>query len=93
MVCALCSLIHNATSLLRRAAHLHGFALHCVSFTKLPRGGAHQCCCCCCQVRVVRGGCELTLSCFDLLVGDVLLVEAGDILPADGLLYAGGQLK
>jgi magnesium-transporting ATPase (P-type) len=41
----------------------------------------------------VRGGVELTLSCFELLVGDVLLVEAGDILPADGLLYAGGQLK
>jgi hypothetical protein len=35
----------------------------------------------------------VTLSCFDLLVGDVLLVEAGDILPADGLLYAGGALK
>jgi magnesium-transporting ATPase (P-type) len=51
------------------------------------------CCCCCCQVRVVRCGAELTLSCFELLVGDVLLVEAGDILPADGLLYAGGQLK
>lgn len=46
-----------------------------------------------CQVRVVRGGVELMLSCFDLLVGDVLLVEAGDILPADGLLYAGGQIK
>jgi hypothetical protein len=45
------------------------------------------------QVRVVRGGVEATLSCFDLLVGDVLLVEAGDILPADGLLFAGGPLK
>jgi Ca2+-transporting ATPase len=45
------------------------------------------------QVRVMRGGEEQTLSCFDLLVGDVLLVEAGDILPADGLLFAGGQLK
>jgi hypothetical protein len=44
-------------------------------------------------VRVVRGGAEVTLSCFDLLVGDVVLVEAGDILPADGLLYAGGALK
>lgn len=45
------------------------------------------------QVRVMRGGVEQTLSCFNLLVGDVLLVEAGDILPADGLLFAGGQLK
>jgi magnesium-transporting ATPase (P-type) len=45
------------------------------------------------QVRVIRGGAELTLSCFDLLVGDVLLVEAGDILPADGLIFAGGQIK
>ncbi|WIA29940.1 hypothetical protein OEZ86_000039 [Tetradesmus obliquus] len=44
-------------------------------------------------VRVMRGGAELTLSCWDLLVGDLLLVEAGDILPADGLLVAGGSLK
>lgn len=42
---------------------------------------------------MIRGGAELTLSCFDLLVGDVLLVESGDILPADGLLFAGGPLK
>jgi Ca2+-transporting ATPase len=48
---------------------------------------------CCMQVRVIRSGAELTISCFDLLVGDVLLVESGDILPADGLLYAGGPIK
>jgi magnesium-transporting ATPase (P-type) len=34
------------------------------------------------------------VSTFDLLVGDVLMVEAGDILPADGLLLPGsGELK
>lgn len=48
---------------------------------------------CCMQVRVIRSGAELTISCFDLLVGDVLLVESGDILPADGLLYSGGPIK
>jgi magnesium-transporting ATPase (P-type) len=41
----------------------------------------------------MRRGVEATVSCFDLLVGDVMLVEAGDILPADGLLFAGGQIK
>lgn len=48
---------------------------------------------CCVQVRVVRGGSEVTVSCFDLLVGDVLLVECGDILPADGLLVQGDYIK
>lgn len=45
------------------------------------------------QVRVIRAGAELTVSCFDLLVGDVLLLEAGDILPADGLLIQGDHIK
>lgn len=45
------------------------------------------------QVRVIRGGSEVTVSCFDLVVGDVLLVESGDILPADGLLVQGGAIK
>jgi Ca2+-transporting ATPase len=45
-------------------------------------------------VRVIRGGTEVSVSNFDLLVGDVLMVEAGDILPADGLLLQGsGELR
>ncbi|KAI8463798.1 MAG: hypothetical protein J3K34DRAFT_526699 [Monoraphidium minutum] len=45
-------------------------------------------------VRVIRGGREVSISAPGLLVGDVLLVEAGDILPADGLLLPGsGELK
>lgn len=42
---------------------------------------------------MIRGGAELAVSCQALLVGDVLLVEGGDILPADGLLFEGGPLK
>ena len=45
-------------------------------------------------MRVIRGEREVSVSTFDLLVGDVLMVEAGDILPADGLLLPGsGELK
>lgn len=79
--------------------------LHCVFYYRQKKlccartascCGAHCLFCWRCrgvQVRVMRGGAELTLSCWDLLVGDLLLVEAGDILPADGLLVAGGSLK
>lgn len=42
---------------------------------------------------MIRGGSEATVSCFDLLVGDVLLLESGDILPADGLLIQGDHIK
>lgn len=47
------------------------------------------------QVRVIRDGAEAAVSCFDLLVGDVVVVETGDILPADGWLLPGqgGELR
>lgn len=45
------------------------------------------------QVRVVRGGKERSISTYDLLVGDVLLVDTGDILPADGLLFESSNLR
>ena len=45
------------------------------------------------QVRVVRGGMERTISTYDLLVGDVLVVDTGDILPADGLLFESSNLR
>ena len=45
------------------------------------------------QVRVVRGGKERSISTYDLLVGDVLLIDTGDILPADGLLFESSNLR
>lgn len=47
----------------------------------------------CLQVRAVRGGQELAVPVCGVLVGDLLLVEAGDILCADGLLVAGSDVK
>ena len=41
----------------------------------------------------MRGGMERTMSTYDLLVGDVLVVDTGDILPADGLLFESSNLR
>lgn len=48
---------------------------------------------CWAQVRAIRGGREQAVPVRDVLVGDLLLVEAGDILCADGMLVAGSELK
>lgn len=46
------------------------------------------------QVRVVRRGATAGLSVRELLVGDVLRVEAGDIIPADALMFGeGGSVR
>lgn len=45
------------------------------------------------KVRVRRGGRELSLSVNDLVVGDILLVESGDILPGDGVLLEGYDVR
>lgn len=45
------------------------------------------------QVRVVRGGKQRSISTYDLLVGDVLVVDTGDILPADCLLFESSNLR
>ncbi|KAG2422496.1 hypothetical protein HXX76_015965 [Chlamydomonas incerta] len=46
------------------------------------------------QVRVIRGGGPPTpLPARQLLAGDLVLVEAGDILQADGLLVAGDEIR
>lgn len=45
------------------------------------------------KVRVVRSGQERSVSTYDLLVGDVLLVDTGDILPADGFLFESSNLR
>ncbi|KAJ9530955.1 hypothetical protein QJQ45_028764, partial [Haematococcus lacustris] len=44
------------------------------------------------MVRVVRAGVERSISTFELLVGDVLVLETGDIVAADGLLVLGEEL-
>ena len=43
--------------------------------------------------RVVRGGQELEVSVFCLLVGDLLRLEAGDEVPADAVMVQGAELK
>ena len=43
--------------------------------------------------RVLRGGKILTVHSEDLVVGDVVLLEAGDAVPADGRLIENASLK
>ncbi|GJP54477.1 hypothetical protein CLOM_g13560 [Closterium sp. NIES-68] len=43
-------------------------------------------------VEVVRGGVRKALSVFDLVVGDVIVLSTGDIVPADALLIQGHSL-
>ncbi|KAL4422348.1 hypothetical protein ABPG75_008545, partial [Micractinium tetrahymenae] len=45
------------------------------------------------KVRTIRHALEQAVPVRDVLVGDLLLVEAGDILCADGILVAGSDLK
>ncbi len=41
----------------------------------------------------MRGGQQQEVPGRELLAGDLVVVEAGDILPADGLLVQGGELR
>lgn len=45
------------------------------------------------QIRVRREGTVQSIPVADLVVGDVLLFEAGDILPADGILLDGFDIR
>lgn len=45
------------------------------------------------QVRVRRDGVAQSIPVADLVVGDLLLFEAGDILPADGVLLEGFDIR
>jgi len=45
------------------------------------------------DVKVVRDGQQLQVSVYDLNVGDVVTVETGDILPADGIYVDGHGIK
>ena len=41
----------------------------------------------------MRDGATQQISVYDLLVGDVMLVETGDILAADGVLFKGNNVR
>ena len=45
------------------------------------------------QVTVLRDGEVKDISLFDLLVGDVMLFETGDIVPADGVIITGNTIR
>ncbi len=45
------------------------------------------------QVTVLRDGRTLEVGSSDLVVGDVLCLDTGDILPVDGLLIEGSDVK
>ena len=42
---------------------------------------------------VLRNGVDCQISVFDLVVGDILWIKYGDLLPADGLLLEAQQIK
>jgi len=44
-------------------------------------------------VRVVRSGKTIELSVFDVLVGDIVHLEPGDLIPVDGVLVEGFNVK
>ncbi|MCJ1387277.1 plasma membrane calcium [Xylographa bjoerkii] len=44
------------------------------------------------EIKVIRSGRTTEVSVFDIMVGDVIHLEAGDLIPADGVLIAGHSL-
>ena len=45
------------------------------------------------QVKAVRSGKSVQISVFDVMVGDVLHLESGDSIPADGILISGHGVR
>ena len=45
------------------------------------------------EVKVIRSGRTIQISVFDVMVGDVIHLEAGDLIPADGILVAAHSLR
>ncbi|KAF2277355.1 calcium-translocating P-type ATPase [Westerdykella ornata] len=45
------------------------------------------------DLKVIRSGKSFTISVYDVLVGDVLHLEPGDLIPADGIFISGHNVK
>lgn len=45
------------------------------------------------QVKAIRSGKSILISVFDVMVGDVLHLESGDSIPADGILISGHGIR
>ena len=45
------------------------------------------------QVKAIRSGKSILISIFDVMVGDVLHLESGDSIPADGILVSGHGIR
>jgi Ca2+-transporting ATPase len=45
------------------------------------------------RVKVVRSGKTVEISVYDVLVGEVMLLEPGDLVPVDGILITGHNIK
>jgi Ca2+-transporting ATPase len=45
------------------------------------------------KIKLIRSGAQMLVTIYDAVVGDVALVEMGDILPADGILIEGHHVK
>ena len=45
------------------------------------------------QVKAVRSGKSVQISVFDVMVGDILHLESGDSIPADGILISGHGIR
>lgn len=45
------------------------------------------------RTKVIRSGSTIEIANTDILVGDVLVIETGDIIPADGLFISGFDVK
>ncbi|KAJ5963049.1 hypothetical protein N7481_013354 [Penicillium waksmanii] len=45
------------------------------------------------EVKVIRSGKSMMISVYDIMVGDILHLESGDSIPADGILVSGYGVK
>lgn len=45
------------------------------------------------EVKVIRSGKSFNISVYDILVGDVMHMEPGDLIPADGVFISGHNVK
>lgn len=45
------------------------------------------------NVKVLRGGSEKLMSVYDVLVGDILFLEPGEIIPVDGVFLSGHNIR